>query len=94
MEDLMELTIHLPEDLGRRVRKLRDPESFIADAVTKALKSLGLGETRAAETSSRWAKLVERIEADPVHLDGYSGQLKRDMQELRDDFAFRHDRDS
>ena len=93
LEALMELTIHLPEDLGRRVSKLRDPESFITDAVAKALGSLGRKEARASEASSRWAKLVERVEADPIHLDGYSGQLKRDMREFRDDFAFRHDRE-
>ncbi len=89
----MELTIHLPEDLGRRVRKLRDPESFVAQAVTKALGGLGRKEERTSR-SSRWARLVERVEADPVHLDGYSEQLKRDMREFRDDFAFRHDRQS
>ncbi len=90
----MELTIHLPEDLGRRVSNLRDPESFITDAVAKALRSLGRKEARASEARSRWAKLVERVEADPIHLDGYSGQLKRDMREFRDEFAFRHDRES
>ena len=89
----MELTIHLPEDLGRRIRKLRDPESFVTQAVTKALGSLGRKEAPASR-SSRWAKLVERVEADPIHLEGYSEQLKRDMREFRDDFAFRHDRRS
>ena len=91
-EALMELTIHLPQNLGRRVSRLRDPESFIADAVAKALGSLGRKEDRSSKTPSRWARLVERIEADPVHLDGYSEQLKRDMREFRDDFEFRHDR--
>ncbi len=94
MEALMELTIQLPDDLGRRVRKLRDPESFIADAVAKALGSLGRKKAQASEASSRWAKLVERVEADPIHLDGYSGQLKRDMREFRDGLRFRHDRES
>ncbi len=89
----MELTIQLPEDLGRRISKLRDPESFITDAVAKALKRLGRRETLAPK-ASRWAKLVERVEADPIHLDGYSGQLQRDMREFRADFAFRHDRES
>lgn len=90
----MELTIHLPEDLEHRVRKLPDPESFVIDAIAKALRSLGRKETRAAKAPSRWARLVERIEADPVHLDGYSDQLKRDMREFRDNFAFPHDRES
>ena len=89
----MELTIHLPEDLGRRISKLRDPESFITEAVAKALGSLGRKEARPPK-ASRWAKLAERVEADPIHLDGYSGQLKRDVREFRDEFVFRHDRES
>lgn len=90
----MELTIHLPEDLGRRVSKLRDPESFIAVAVAKALGNLGRKEAQGAKAPSRWAKLVERVEADPIHLDEYSSQLKRDMREFRDGFTFQHDRGS
>jgi hypothetical protein len=89
----MELTIHLPEHLGRRVRRLRDPEAFVTQAVTKALGGLGRKEARVSKPS-RWTKLVERVEADPIHLDGHSEQLKRDIAEFRDGFAFRHDRGS
>ncbi len=63
------------------------------DAFQATVLGLGRKEERTSR-SSRWARLVERVEADPVHLDGYSEQLKRDMREFRDDFAFRHDRQS
>ena len=85
----MEFKIDLPEDLTRRVRNLRDPESFVAQAVIKALGRLGRKESRESKPS-RWARMVERVEADPIHLDGYSEQLKRDMRECRNDFRFRH----
>ncbi len=88
----MELTIHLPEDLGRRIRELRDPEAFVVQAVTRALRSHGGKESEAVQPS-RWARLVERVEGDPIHLDGYAERLKRDLREFRDDFAFRHDRE-
>ncbi len=87
----MQLTIYLPADLGRRVSELRDPQSFIAEAVAKALGQPGREE---ASAPSRWARLVERVEADPVHLDGYSEQLKRDFREFRDGSEFKHDRQS
>ncbi len=34
--------------------------------------------------SSKWAKIAKRIQDDPVHLEGYSEQLKKDMREFRE----------
>jgi hypothetical protein len=31
-----------------------------------------------------WALLAERVANNPVHLAGYSEQLKKDMQEFRE----------
>jgi hypothetical protein len=90
----MQLTIHLPDDIGHRVNELGDPDAFIAAAVAKALGRLARKESKDSPTPSRWARLVERVEADPVHLDGYSEQLKRDIRQFRDEFAFKHDRPS
>ena len=89
----MELTIHLPDDLGCRILRLQDPESFVVQAITQALVSLDRTETHPAKPS-RWARLVERIETDPIHLDGYSEQLKRDSRAFRNDSEFRHDCES
>lgn len=41
---------------------------------------------------SKWAKIAQRIHNDPVHLAGYSQQLKQDMKEFRENFEFLHDR--
>ncbi len=88
----MQLTITLPEDIGRRVRKLPDPENFIARVLAKALDGRAQEPGPSPDSRSRWARLVERIEADPVHLDGYGAQLKSDMREFRENFEFKHDR--
>ncbi len=38
------------------------------------------------------ARLVERVEVDSIHLDGYAEQLKGSIREIRDDSEFKHDR--
>ena len=88
----MQLTISLPDEIGRLLRREPDPESFIAEVVAKALAHRDAEPPPARRGPSRWARIVERIEADPVHLDGYSEQLKTDMREFRENFEFKHDR--
>lgn len=90
----MQLTIQVPDDLGRRVRKLTNPDAFVIQALSKALPQ-PLRETLPASSrgKSRWARMVEEVEADPDHLDGYSEQLKRDIREVREGFEFKHDRE-
>ena len=43
---------------------------------------------------SKWAKIVRRIENDPVHFAGYGEQLKQDMRDFRESFAFPHEASS
>ncbi len=90
----MQLTISFPDEIGHRLRTLPDAEAFITEVVAKALQHRVAEPSRPARSRSRWQRLVERIEADPVHLDGYSEQLKRDMREFRENFEFKHDRAS
>ena len=85
--------------LHRLVDALPEQELPTAARVLEALSRTADAIQRAQATAppggaTRWARLVERVEADPIHLDGYSEQLKRDIREFRDDFAFRHDRQS
>ncbi len=90
----MQLTVFVPDELGRRVRRLPDPDRFVAEALRRALPQ---GPAPAGEKTakpSRWARFAAEVEADPVHLDGYSEQLERDAREFRQGFAFDHDRDS
>lgn len=90
----MELTVLVPDEVGRRVRRLPDPDRFVTEALLQALRERLKPVREEGETPSRWARLAAEIEADPVHLDGYSEQLERDAREFREGFLFRHDRDS
>jgi len=90
----MELTILVPDELGRRVRRLPDPNRFVAEALVQALRECPKPAQEEAEKPSRWARLAAEIEEDPVHLHGYSEQLERDAREFREGFLFQHDRDS
>lgn len=49
-------------------------------------------ETPSQSSESKWAKLVQRVVNDPVHLNGYAEILKHDFQEFREQFEFIHDR--
>lgn len=88
----MGLTIILPEDLERQIRQLPDPAGFVADAVRQALDRVPRQVQPKRSEESRWARMVRRIEEDPVSLDGYGEQLKKDIREFRDNFQFYHDR--
>jgi hypothetical protein len=43
------------------------------------------------QAASKWAKLALRVRENSIPLGDYTVQLKRDMQEFRDNFAFKHD---
>ncbi|MCP4696521.1 MAG: hypothetical protein GY862_06700 [Gammaproteobacteria bacterium] len=43
------------------------------------------------QSASKWAKLARRVRENPIDLGDYTMQLKRDMQNFRDNFAFKHD---
>lgn len=89
----MQLTIVLPDELGQRVQRLPNPADFVARAVRKALES-SAERVSPSKTTSKWAKIVRRVEEDPVHLEGYSQRLKEDIREFRDHFDLSPDRSS
>ncbi|MCP4699739.1 MAG: hypothetical protein GY862_23240 [Gammaproteobacteria bacterium] len=43
------------------------------------------------QVTSKWARLARRVRKNPIDLGDYTAQLKRDMQDFRDNFAFKHD---
>ncbi len=56
----MQLTVDLPEAIGRRVRRLRDPNRFVAETLTRALPAASEGERAprgdlSKEDRRRWA---------------------------------------
>jgi hypothetical protein len=90
----MKLTVSFPDNVAKRVHRLKNPDEFVRQAVEKALdqESLPLVPLElAAEDKSRWARIVERIESESTSLGDYYDKFKQDLAEVRSDFRFRHD---
>jgi homospermidine synthase len=90
----MEISLTLPDDIGKQIQHLPNPSEFVSKAVKDALKNLTKLQVQKDSESSKWAKIAQRIHNDPVHLAGYSQQLKKDMREFRENFEFIHDKTS
>lgn len=87
----MKLTITFPDDVAKRVCRLKNPDEFVRQAVEKALdQEQGLSEPADAE-ASRWRRLVQRVEREAISLGDYYPQFKEDLAEVRRDFRFKHD---
>jgi hypothetical protein len=87
----MEMTLTLSDEIGKQIQNLPNPNEFVSQVVKDALKKLTNQQQKAGEPS-KWAKIAQRIHTDPVHLAGYSQQLKKDLREFRENFEFLHDK--
>ena len=88
----MEITIRLPDEIGKRIHEIPNFEEFVAKVLREALEKRPAREASSDPGLSKWARISQRVRNDPVHLDGYSRQLKKDMREFRDNFEFKHDK--
>ncbi len=86
----MEITITLSDEIGAFLQRLPDTNAFVSELVKEAFKTNKLPNSKMPEPS-KWAKIVQRVQNDPNHLAGYSQQLKKDMQDFRENFAFSND---
>lgn len=75
----MQVLINVPDTL---------PQTLIQKHIKQLEESLKKEAEKAKEKPSKWALLAERINNNPVHLAGYSEQLKKDMQEFRENSEF------
>jgi hypothetical protein len=87
----MRITITLPDDVARKVYRLRNRDEFVARAVEAALAQEPEGAEPSAPRPSRWAQVVERIERQADPLADYTEELARDQREFRQSLHFRHD---
>ena len=87
----MKMTLTFPDDIAQQIQGLSNPSEFVNKVVKDALKKLTIQQQKASDPD-RWAKVVQRVQNDPIHLDGYSQQLKKDMKEFRENFEFLHDK--
>jgi hypothetical protein len=75
-----------------RVRLLESvPEQKRFKVIVTILEELEETAHPADFNVSKWSEIVQRVRNDPVHLEGYSRQLKKDIREFRDNFEFKHD---
>ncbi len=86
----MEITLTLSDELIQKIQQLPNPDTFVSEALTRALNNYFLQST---SPLSKWAKIAQRVHNDPVHLAGYSEQLKQDIREFRNHFVLEHDKE-
>lgn len=88
----MEITLRLSDDLVQQLQQLPNPDKFVGDLLKKAFRPTTVPDNgRPPSKLSKWAHIAQRIEDDPVHLEGYAHQLKEDFRAFRDNFAFAQD---
>ena len=85
----MEITIRLPDEIGKQIHEIPNVDEFATKVLREALEKQPVRKTSSEPRLSKWARISQRVQNDPVHLDGYSRQLKKDMKEFRDNFEFK-----
>lgn len=90
---MTKLTISFPDNVAKRVCRLRNPDEFVRHAVEKALdREPEPSELSDAEASrERWRRIIQRVENESVSLGDYYPKFKEDLAEVRRDFRFKHD---
>lgn len=84
----MKITITLPDEIAERVRQLPDGDDFVTRAVEAAFAS---SPAAPPATTSRWARLVERVESQPFSLGDDAKEFDADRREFRQSLRFPHD---
>lgn len=85
----MEITLTLSDELVRKLHQLPNPDEFVSEAIARAFNTYVF---QTVSRPSKWARIVQRVQNDPVHLAGYSEQLKQDIREFRNHFTLMHDK--
>jgi hypothetical protein len=80
----MEMTFRLSDDIIQKLRKLPNPDQFVRDVLTNALRDASFRKKTSLSPSSKWAKIAKRINEHPIGLDGYAARLQQDMLEFRE----------
>jgi hypothetical protein len=96
----LQITINVPDEIGRQLRQLPDTENFVGTLLKQALESRDhkIAEERTSQKEtdpeslkkSRWARFSERIRKNPP-LTGAGEYVRECSREFRDEFAFKHD---
>jgi len=87
---MMEITIRFPDEIGKQIHQMPNPDEFVSNLVKEALKNRPGQERSFDPKLSKWARISQRVRSNPVRLGEYTHQLKKDMKEFRENFEFRH----
>jgi hypothetical protein len=82
-----ELTFRVRDRVAKEISRMPDPDEFVNQALETALQSQASKPTKGV---SKWARLVAEIESLPG-LGEYEETLRRDQEEFRSSFRFKHD---
>lgn len=84
----MQMSFDLTDDVVQELKVMPNIDAFVNQLIKKALQN----QNKTKKKHSKWALLVQEIENNPaLQLNGYSEQLKNDMQEVRENFFFASD---
>lgn len=86
----MEITICFPDEIGKQIHQMQNPDEFVINLVKKALENRTAQETSSDPRLSKWARISQRVRSNPVRIGEHTRQLKKDMKEFRENFEFRH----
>lgn len=87
----MQVTIELPDELGRKFQAVQHTEGIdklLASHISQILQEQSEKNVPQETQIDRIFKSKEKNEVD---LKGYSTQLKKDVKEFREEFSFKHD---
>jgi len=84
----MQITLELPDNILLLSPEQQREKIFLA---YKEILKRKISTDSSTTQISKWAKIVQRVENDPVHLAGYSEQLKTDMQKFRNNFELKNE---
>lgn len=82
----MRVTIQFPEEIAEQVLALPDRDAFVSDVVARALMESPSQRPAREEESSRWARLVQRVESDSEQLGDAYTSFRQAMREFREEF--------
>ena len=86
----MEITISLPDEIGKQVHHIPNFDEFVTKVVREALEKRPAQVTSSDAKVSKWARISQRVRRGPVRIGEHTRQLKKDMKEFRENFEFRH----
>lgn len=88
---MKKLSITFPDKIAKRVERLPNPDEFVSRVVEEALTHEPIPPEQPKPGKSKWARLVEEIEENPLSLGDHAKQDQGDRADFRRSFRFKHD---